>query len=258
MWGLHGQLPGEPGDPAFSPRQMIKRVLMDKDDTILHGRELWACLTCARCSVRCPVGIDFPEFARAYRGLARKEGNLPQLSHQGTLQSIMTLQTKNIKQRRTVWASEVGKFKASGDLFYFVGCAPYFDAALKYGSTALKAARSVLMLFNRMGIEPVIWYEDTKECIVKQLPVDLVILSTACEPGPATKQLSELFGVEINAFGFFKTSSAQPLDTTRPGVFVCGCAQAPMDIPESVAQSSSAAARAAQVLSSGVAMRLAS
>jgi heterodisulfide reductase subunit D len=148
--------------PAFSPRQMIKRALMDKDDTILHGRELWACLTCARCSVRCPVAIDFPELARWYRGLARKEGNLPQLSHQGTLQAIMTLQTRNIRQKRTAWASEVGKFKASGGLFYFVGCAPYFDAALKYGSTALNGAKNVLMLLNRMGIEPVM--SDDERC----------------------------------------------------------------------------------------------
>jgi len=148
--------------PTFSPRQMIKRALMDKDDTILHSRELWACLTCARCSVRCPVGIDFPEFARVYREGARKEGNLPQLSHQGTLQAIMTLQTKNIKQQRTAWASEVGKFKASGDLFFFVGCAPYFDAALKFGNAALEAAKSVLQLLNRMGIEPVM--SDNERC----------------------------------------------------------------------------------------------
>jgi len=38
------------------------------------------------------------------------------------------------------------------------------------------------------------------------------------------------------------------LDTTRLGVFVCGCAYGPQDIPESVAQASSTAARVAQIL----------
>jgi heterodisulfide reductase subunit A-like polyferredoxin len=105
---------------------------------------------------------------------------------------------------------------------------------------------------------PVIWYEDTKERVVRQLPVDLVILSTGCQPSSGMIQLAEILGVELNEFGFFKTASYPPLDTTRPGVFVCGCAQSPMDIPESVAQASSAAARAAQVLSGFGTMRLAS
>lgn len=105
---------------------------------------------------------------------------------------------------------------------------------------------------------PVIWYEDTKERVVKSLPVDLVILSTACEPSPATRILADIIGLEVNDFGFYATDPSQPLDTSRPGIFVCGCAQSPMDIPESVAQASSAAARAAQVLSGSGTLRLAS
>jgi len=148
--------------PTFSPRQMIKRTLMDRDETVLQSRELWACLTCARCSSRCPVQIDFPDFARIHRELARKEGNLPQLSHHGTLQAIVQLQATGVKQKRTDWARDVGKFQASGDTFYFVGCAPYFDAVIKYGDTSLETAKSVLRLLNRMGIEPVL--SDDERC----------------------------------------------------------------------------------------------
>lgn len=142
--------------PTFSPRQMIKRALMDLDETVVKGRELWACLTCARCSTRCPVQIDFPEFARIYRGRARKEGNLPQLSHHGTLQAVTALQTRPIRQNRTEWARETGKFASTGDYFFFVGCAPFFDAAIKFGDTSMDTVKSVLKLVNRMGIEPVI------------------------------------------------------------------------------------------------------
>jgi len=148
--------------PGFSPRQMIKRVLMDRDETVLSSKELWACLTCARCSVRCPAQIDFPEFARECRELARKEENVPQLAHHGTLQAISTLHTKDISQKRTDWAKEAGKFNAKGDHLYFVGCAPYFDAALKYGHGSLETATSVLKLLNRMGIEPAI--SDDERC----------------------------------------------------------------------------------------------
>jgi heterodisulfide reductase subunit A len=105
---------------------------------------------------------------------------------------------------------------------------------------------------------PVIWYEDTKAREVRSLTVDLVVLSTACEPSAGMKQLAEIVGAELNDFGFFKTNPFQPLDTSRQGVFVCGCAHSPMDIPESVAQASSAAARAAQVISGPMPARLAS
>jgi Fe-S oxidoreductase len=108
------------------------------------------------------VQIDFPEFAREYRELARKEGNFPQRSHNGTLQAITALQTRNISQRRTDWAKDAGRFQATGDILYFVGCAPYFDAALKYGFTSLEMAGDVLKLLNRMGIEPVI--SDNERC----------------------------------------------------------------------------------------------
>jgi heterodisulfide reductase subunit A-like polyferredoxin len=105
---------------------------------------------------------------------------------------------------------------------------------------------------------PILVYEDTKERQVRQLPVDLVILATACQPSEGIAKLADTLGIETNDFGFFKTVSYPPLGTSRPGVYVCGCAQSPMDIPESVAQASSAAARAAQVLSGSETERLAS
>ena len=77
---------------------------------------------------------------------------------------------------------------------------------------------------------------------------DMVVLATACVPSASTAKLAELMGLELDENGFFKTDAVIPLDTTRPGVFVCGCAQGPMDIPESVAQASSAAARAAEIV----------
>jgi heterodisulfide reductase subunit A-like polyferredoxin len=95
---------------------------------------------------------------------------------------------------------------------------------------------------------PVLVYEDTREQRVKSEEFELVILATACAPGKGTQKLADILGIEINTFGFFKTSESQPIDTTREGIFVCGCAHGPMDIPESVAQASSAAARAVQIV----------
>ena len=146
---------------TFSPRQMIKRSLMESNGDLLQGREIWACLSCHRCSERCPVEIDFPEFIRSYRDKARKAGNLPLESHHGVLQFISKLQTRNIQQNRTAWTQDVGTFRETGEYFYFVGCLPYFDVTFRYLDVpSLDIARSVLTLLNRMGIEPVISNEE--------------------------------------------------------------------------------------------------
>jgi len=105
----------------------------------------------------------------------------------------------------------------------------------------------VAEITQRPDHNPIVTYEDTREQRVKSEEFDMVILATACAPGKGTKELAEILGTEIDQFGFFKTSSMHPLDTTRAGIFVCGCAHGPMDIPESVVQASSAAARAAQI-----------
>ena len=95
---------------------------------------------------------------------------------------------------------------------------------------------------------PVLTYEDTRENQVKNEAFDLVILATACAPSSGNPQLAEILGIELNPFGFFKTDPSQPMDTTRAGIFTCGCAHSPIDIPESVAQASGAAARAARTI----------
>jgi Fe-S oxidoreductase len=134
---------------------MIKRVLIERDEDVLKGREMWACLSCARCSIRCPVEIDFPEFARFCREQARKMGNVPQESHHGIMQTIATLQTFDVKQDRLAWAEGAGKYRETGDCFYFVGCLPYFDVTFQYlNLTPLQTARSVLSLLNRLDVEP--------------------------------------------------------------------------------------------------------
>ncbi|KPJ75015.1 MAG: hypothetical protein AMJ54_16115 [Deltaproteobacteria bacterium SG8_13] len=147
----------------FSPRQMIKQVLLDLESDLMNGREIWACLSCAACSERCPVEIDFPEFISARRQQARDAGNVPQESHHGVLQTIAGLQTREVNQQRTYWAREAGVFADTGDVFYFVGCLPFFDVTFRYlNLSPLDTARSVLTLLNKMGVEPVI--SDHERC----------------------------------------------------------------------------------------------
>ena len=59
--------------------------------------------------------------------------------------------------------------------------------------------------------------------------------------------LSERLGIKLNENGFCSTDHFRPVESSREGVFVCGPFTEPKDIPETVTQASSAAARA-QVL----------
>jgi len=79
---------------------------------------------------------------------------------------------------------------------------------------------------------------------------DLAVLSVGMQPPRRAKSLAEALGIELNKYGFCYTTKFSPVETTKPGVFVCGAFAGPKDIPESVAQASGAAAKAASVIAS--------
>jgi heterodisulfide reductase subunit A len=79
---------------------------------------------------------------------------------------------------------------------------------------------------------------------------DMVVLSIGMQPPKNIEKLAEAFGIELNKYKFCKTNTFTPLETSRPGIFVCGAFSAPKDIPESVAQASGAAAKAMSIIAS--------
>jgi heterodisulfide reductase subunit A len=80
----------------------------------------------------------------------------------------------------------------------------------------------------------------------QRMTVDLAVLATSLIPGPGVLALAGVLDLELDEYGFFRTNPFSPTDTTREGIFTCGCCRAPADIPQSVTQASGAAARAAQ------------
>jgi len=95
---------------------------------------------------------------------------------------------------------------------------------------------------------PIVWYEDTNTQEVRNLTLDMVVLATAAMPSKGIKELAEMLGVSTDEYGFIRTGLPFPTDTSVAGVFACGFCIAPADIPESVAQASGAASRAAEVV----------
>lgn len=98
---------------------------------------------------------------------------------------------------------------------------------------------------------PIIVYEDLDKGIISEMKVDLVVLATCIIPPQGIENLAELLNIELNDFNFIKTTPFVPVETSRNGIFTCGCVHEPMDIPRSVAEASGAAARAAEVIRGG-------
>jgi heterodisulfide reductase subunit A len=93
-------------------------------------------------------------------------------------------------------------------------------------------------------------YEDMKTGEMKTLDADMVVLCPALIPKADNKKLARAMDLEVDEFGFFKSKNllTAPMDTNVPGIYICGYCQCPKDIPESVAQASGAAARAAETI----------
>jgi len=77
---------------------------------------------------------------------------------------------------------------------------------------------------------------------------DIVVLSVGLKPSPKMQELANILGVALNQYGFCRTSTFTPTETTKPGVYVCGASSEPKDIPETVMQASGAAACVGELL----------
>jgi heterodisulfide reductase subunit A len=80
---------------------------------------------------------------------------------------------------------------------------------------------------------------------------DLLVLSSGVKANPDNKELSQMLKVPLGPDGFFLEAHVKlrPVDFATDGVFVCGLAHYPKDLPEAFAQAKAAAGRAATVLS---------
>ena len=83
---------------------------------------------------------------------------------------------------------------------------------------------------------------------VKEEEFDLVVLSVGLNPPNNAEVLANKFGVELNDNGFCKTNPLNPIETSRPGIFISGAFQGPVDIPESVTGASGANALTGELL----------
>ncbi|PNX49732.1 MAG: hypothetical protein BV457_00825 [Thermoplasmata archaeon M9B1D] len=120
----------------------------------------------------------------------------------------------------------------------------YYDHAKDLGVKYIRGRPS--NVYENKDKSLTIRYRDTLSGKVKEDKVDLLVLSTAIIPAKDNKKIAKILGIEVDENGFFKQDSLlqNPVQSTKPGIFLAGCIQGPKDIPDSVSMASGAAAKA--------------
>ena len=84
-----------------------------------------------------------------------------------------------------------------------------------------------------------------------EFDTDLIVLSTPIIPASNLENLSRMLKVPLDRNGFFLEAHVKlrPLDFATEGIFLCGCAQWPKNIQDTISQANGAAGRASRFLS---------
>ncbi|MFX1358670.1 MAG: FAD-dependent oxidoreductase, partial [Promethearchaeota archaeon] len=83
-----------------------------------------------------------------------------------------------------------------------------------------------------------------------EFETDMIILSTPIIPADNLEELAKMLKVPLDKNGFFLEAHVKlrPLDFATDGIFLCGCAQWPKNIQDTISQANGAAGRASRFL----------
>jgi heterodisulfide reductase subunit A len=123
----------------------------------------------------------------------------------------------------------------------------YYDARDKHGVRFIKSRVHTIDPVPGTGDLAVRYVTDSGE--MKTEIFNLVVLSIGLQIAPEVIHLADRLGIELTRGNFCKTGTFEPVATSKQGIFVCGAFQGPKDIPQSVVDSSAAAAAAGEILS---------
>lgn len=136
------------------------------------------------------------------------------------------------------------------------GYEEFYTRLLDEGVTMIRGKAAEVVETHPTGGETptlAIRCEDTLIGRFREIPVDMVVLCNAIEPRADSDTVRRLFSLSKSPDGFFleRHPKLDPTSTTTDGVFIAGCAQGPKDIPDTVAQAGSAAARMLSMIARG-------
>jgi len=76
---------------------------------------------------------------------------------------------------------------------------------------------------------------------VREERFDMVVLSVGARPPDNAEDLARVLGIQVNPYGFCQTDKFAPLETSKPGIYVCGTFASPKEIAETILDAAGAA-----------------
>ena len=123
----------------------------------------------------------------------------------------------------------------------------YNRAKEELGIRFVKSRVANVELNEETGMQVIRYVDEAGRRVEEEF--DIVVLSVGLSASAETAKQAQKWGIELNRYNFAETGSFSPVETSRPGIYVCGIFQGPKDIPTSVIDSSAAAGVAGSRLS---------
>jgi len=115
----------------------------------------------------------------------------------------------------------------------------YYNRSRDAGVRFIKSKITNIVPLGDSGRQLIRYIDETGRRVEE--PFDMVVLSVGLGVSRSGVELAERMKIALDPYQFVQTGSFAPVQTSVPGMFVCGAAGAPKDIPSSVIESSAAA-----------------
>ena len=129
---------------------------------------------------------------------------------------------------------------------YGKGFDAYYERAKELGVRYIRCYPSSIKEIHETKDLRVTYQNDDGDITSEEF--NMVVLSTGMRPPAEVQEMAAKFGIDLNCHGFAETQDFAPVETSQPGVYVCGPFAGPKDIPETVTEASAGASKAMALL----------
>ncbi len=133
---------------AYSARSIIRLVSLGLEG--YEAEDLWNCVTCNACVLRCPRGIDVIDVLRSARTVMLQAGQSPP-TYGGPLGCMRSDGNpwSGDRDQRCAWAEDLDlpRFEGSQEYLYFTCCSQAYDGRNR------KVGRALIGVLQRAGVD---------------------------------------------------------------------------------------------------------
>lgn len=208
------------------------------------------------------------DFEKLYSGFGKLKKELLRPSDNKKIEKIAILQCIGSRDKKRNYCSSACCMIALKEAILVKESSPDIDVTIfymdlrVYGKSYqnyLEKAKNLGIKFINFRVPKIVITKNENLLInyvengkVKQGNFDLVVLSNGFTAPENNRKLAKILGIELNEHGYFKTSEISGFETKKKGIFVCGTANEPKDITDTIIESIATAMNASFLLVSKI------